>query len=99
MSGTLTAIPAGRFDSGFLMISRGGQLIESVDLRDALSRVSTGIPFTVSGLPAAIDAARYDVSARLWNSRDPAGTLTRVAATTQADLTSGSASSISIAVP
>lgn len=99
VSGTLTGSAAGRFDRGFLMVSRGGQLIEAVDLRNALSTVSTSIPFTVSGLPAAVDSARYDVAVRLWNSRDPAGTLTRAAATTQADLTTGSAASISIAVP
>lgn len=98
VSGTLTSA-TGRFDRGFLMISRGGQLIEAVDLRNALSGVNTSIPFTVPGLPAAVDAARYDVSARLWNSRNPAGTLTRAAATTQADLTTGSASSINIVVP
>ena len=98
VNGTLD-VAAARFDRGFLMISRGGQLIEAVDLRNALSSLSARIPFTVSGLPAAVDAARYDVSTRLWNSRDPAGTLTRAAASTQADLTTGSASSISIAVP
>ena len=99
ISGTLTLSTAGRFDRGFLMISRGGQLIEAADLRTELSSVSTTVPYTVAGVPAGVDAARYDVSVRLWNSRDAAATVTRVAASAQADLTTGSAASIDIAVP
>ncbi len=98
LNGTLDLGSAGRFDRGFVLVSRGGQLIETVDLTAALAGLSASPGFTVPVLPAGATGTRYDVSVRLWNSLDPAGSVARASASAPVDTSRGT-QSISITVP
>ncbi|MFO1465631.1 MAG: DUF4382 domain-containing protein [Steroidobacteraceae bacterium] len=97
LDGTLDLGSAGRFDRGFVLVSRGGQLVEAVDLTAALAGLSASPRFTVPVLPAGVTGTRYDVSVRLWNSLDPAGSLARASASAPVDASRG-AQSITISV-
>ena len=95
LSGSVNFSQAGRFDQGFLLISRGGQLVDALDLSASLAGLKTSIAFSDSALPGGV-GVRYDVAVRMWNSRDPAGTIARAAAAAPADL---SAQGVTIFVP
>jgi hypothetical protein len=86
VEGTLTLdlqVPFGRFDAGFVTVSAGGRLMEVVAV-DALLRRGGGT-FNLQGLPAGnalapIAGVSYQVALRAWDSSNPSGTITRVAA-------------------
>jgi hypothetical protein len=99
VSGTMTFARPGRFDRGFVMISRGGMLIDAADLSASLSGLGAQASFSLGALPAGLPGGRYEVSVRLWNSRDPRGTLTRVAAASTLNAAAGGAQSVGITVP
>jgi hypothetical protein len=99
VNGTLNLANPGRFDRGFVMISRGGMLIDAADLSASLSGLGATASFSLGSLPAGGADSRYDVAVRLWNARDPAGTLTRAAASSTLDAAGGGVQSISIPVP
>jgi len=94
-SGTILLGRAGRFDSLQLIVSRYGQIVDSVDLGATIAGRSA-VQFQVTDLPAGTADALYDVSIRAWNSRDPAGTLVRAAFAAQADLRLGDAGGLSL---
>lgn len=99
VNGNLDFTAAGRFDRGFVLISRGGQLIESADITASLSGFGSSASFSLAAIPAGVPGARYDVAVRLWNSRNPAGSLTRTAAIAPLDASAGGVQSLSITVP
>jgi hypothetical protein len=86
-SGTLTVtvqVPVGRFDSGFVAIGAGNRLVETANVGPLLQK--GGGSFTMTRIPsgsgfAPATGVPYQASLRAWNSRDAAGTITRVAAT------------------
>ncbi|MGA3156905.1 MAG: DUF4382 domain-containing protein [Steroidobacteraceae bacterium] len=98
LTGTVTFTTAGEYDSGFVVISHNGQVIDAVDLTTLASGSPTSVSFT-DLLPSENADATYDVTVRTWNSADPTTTLVRTAATTQVDLRASTAQSLSIAVP
>jgi hypothetical protein len=98
LTGTVTFSTAGAYDSGFVLISHNGQVIDAVDLTTLASGSPTSVSFT-DQLPSENANATYDVTVRTWSSADPTTTLVRTAATSQVDLRSSTAQSISIAVP
>ncbi|MBS0613775.1 MAG: DUF4382 domain-containing protein [Proteobacteria bacterium] len=97
-NGTINLGGAGRFDRGFVLISSGGELIDAVNLQASLSGASASANFTLSGLPGG-NGAPYEVTTRLWNSKDPAGTLVRTAAASTLNPAIGGTQSVSITVP
>jgi len=98
LTGTVTFSTAGAYDSGFVLISHNGQVIDAVDLTTLATGSPTSVSFT-DQLPSENANATYDVTVRTWSSADPTTTLVRTAATSQVDLRSSTAQSISIAVP
>jgi len=98
LSGTVTFTTAGEYDSGFVVVSHNGQVIDAVDLTALASGSPTSVSFT-DELPSENPDATYDVTVRTWSSADPTTTLVRTAATSQVDLRSSTAQSLSIAVP
>ena len=75
-------VPSGRYDSGFLAVQAAHGLVETVRV-DALLRLGGG-SLIIDGLPAGSELApltgvSYQVSLRAWNSRNAAGTITRIA--------------------
>jgi hypothetical protein len=101
VSGTVTLSTPGTYDSGFLLLTHGGQLVDVVNLGDALAATgSTGTAaFDFSSVPSGIGAARYELSARLWNSTDPSGTLRRIDSGASVDLRGGNAATVNFTVP
>lgn len=87
ISGTLAVnvlVPVDRFDAGFIAVSAGHRLMETVSIGALLQR--GGGTVNVAGLPAGsalapVTGVPYRVALRAWNSRNPSGTLTTVAAT------------------
>lgn len=98
VNGTIKLGGAGRFDRGFVLISSGGELVDAVNLQASLSGASATANFALSGLPGG-SGAPYEVTTRLWNSRDPAGTLVRTAAASTLNPAIGGTQSVSITVP
>jgi len=98
VNGTINLGAAGRFDRGFVLISSGGELVDAVNLQASLSGASATANFTLSGLPGG-SGAPYEVTTRLWNSKNPAGTLVRTAASSTLDPVAGGVQSVSITVP
>jgi hypothetical protein len=82
-------VPSGRYDSGFLTVQAAHGLVETARV-DALLRLGGG-SLIIDGLPAGSELAppagvSYQVSLRAWNSRNAAGTITRIAAPASATL-------------
>jgi len=95
VSGTVFIATAGRYDSVQMIVSRGGQIVDTRDLGSSLGQ-STAIAFTIANLPARTADAVYDLSIRAWNSRDPANTLVRVALAAPLDLRQNSVTGLSL---
>jgi hypothetical protein len=93
--GTIFFGTARRFDSLQLIVSRGGQIVDTLDLGSSIG-ANSAINFTIAGVPALTADAVYDLSVRAWNSAQPGGTLVRVAFTSQVDLRQGSVSNLSL---
>jgi hypothetical protein len=95
ISGTIFFGTARRYDSLQVIVSRGGQIVDTLDLGSSIG-ANSAINFTVAGVPALTADAVYDLSVRAWNSTNPADTLVRAAFTAQIDLRQGSASNLSL---
>jgi hypothetical protein len=87
-----------RYDRGDLIVSHDGAIVATAVLDPTLGR-NAATSLTVSNLPTTLNSALYYVSVRVWNSRDPAGTLSRVTYPTALDLRTGSVASYSIQIP
>lgn len=97
---------AGAFNTGTLVISHGGVVIQAVDLTAAFAAAGSSGTFQVyvPGLPSGTASspylpAQYDVLARVWNSARPASTLTFAALSRQLDLSSIVPTGAVIALP
>ena len=99
LSGSLNFSRAQRFDNGFLVVSHSGRVIDVRDLSTVLPGASSSLNFSDTGLPLPAFNPSLDVSVRLWNSSDPAGTLTRAALTAPVDVSSGGAGGLILTVP
>ncbi len=103
---TLSQATAGRYDTGLLVVSRGGVIVDTVDLTAAFAAAGPGGRFTVGviGLPVGTPsapylAAQYDIVARVWSSRAPATTLTFASLSTTLDLSSQVPTGVVLALP
>jgi hypothetical protein len=95
ISGTITFSSADQYDALYLTVSRGGQIVETVNLAGSLPG-NASIDFTVDNLPAAVPSAVYEVAVRAWNSADAAGTLVRALFMPAADLRQGDVTGLSL---
>jgi Domain of unknown function (DUF4382) len=82
ISGQIGQSVAGKFDSGYFVVTRGGQIVNTVDIGSALqANAGAGGPFSVGNLPAGSATMPYGNDGngpgiyyaylRVWNSADP----------------------------
>ncbi len=95
ISGTIDFSAPDQFDSLQLVVSRGGQIVEAVDLGAALPGAAS-IDFSVTNVPAGVPSAVYEVSVRAWNSTNAADSLVRALFIPEADLRQGDVSGLSL---
>jgi hypothetical protein len=95
ISGSIQLSAAGQYDSLYLIVSRGGQIVDTVDLTASITGSAT-VNFSVANVPAGTANSVYELSVRAWRSGNPSATLHRAAFTTRADLRLGSASGLSL---
>jgi len=98
----VTQSSGGAYNRGQLIISRDGTIIATSAIDAALVTPGGG-SVTVSGLPGGSASAVYpsgifDVTARVWNAQDPAGTLQLRYFPAAVDVRNGSVGGISIAI-
>jgi hypothetical protein len=99
LSGTITVGSPGRYDTGVLLVSQGGQLVASLDISAALVGGARSITFSDPAVPAGLPLAVYDVSVRAWKSTNSAATLARVGLANQTDMRSSNAANVTIPLP
>jgi hypothetical protein len=97
---TAVAAPS-KYNKGELVVSQNGAIVAVTPLDSVLDESSGSV--TVARVPAGtasetLSSAIYDLSAWVWNSTNPSGTLQRQSGATSVDLTSGSASGASITI-
>lgn len=97
----ITQSSAGSYDKGQLIVSRDGVIIATAALDAALATSSGTV--TVNNLPGGSASSSYatgvyDVSARVWNSQDPAGTLQHKYFSAAVDVRNGSQTGVSLAI-
>jgi hypothetical protein len=91
IAGTISFLTPGQFDSLYVLISRGGQLVDAVNLSSSLGD-NASINFRASNIPGDTADSVYDVAIRAWNSSNAASSLVRAAFANQADLRHSDAS-------
>jgi hypothetical protein len=97
---TAVAAPA-KYNKGELIVSQNGAIVAVTPLDSVLAESSGSV--TVQRVPAGtasetLSSGVYDLSAWVWNSSNPSGTLHRQSGATSVDLTGGSASGASISI-
>ncbi len=95
ISGTILFSAAGQYDSLYLVVSRGGQIVDTMDLTASITGSAT-VNFSVADVPAGTANSVYDLSVRAWRSGNPSSTLARAAFATRADLRLGNANGLSL---
>ena len=99
---SVAATTPGKYDHGELIVSHDGGIVQTVTI-DALLAQNGRATLLIPDIPgggggSSFDNAVYYVSARAWNSRDPAGTLQRESYSTPVDLRAGSVTGLSVNV-
>lgn len=100
VTGTVT-FASSAYNAGVIMLTHGGQLIDMVDISSAITGIGAGgqANFTFNNVAGNTAADRYEVSARVWNSGNPANTVARIAGNNAVDARSGDVSGLTITVP
>jgi hypothetical protein len=105
IGGNLTQTTAGKFDSGYLIVSHDGYIVTTLSLSGVLAmNGGTGGAYTIGNLPGgsadqSFSAGLYYLHGFLWNSQDPLLSFRRIEDTSVVDLRTGSASNVDITVP
>ena len=99
---TIMQSSAGSYDQGQLIVSRDSTIIATTSLNAALAATSGG-SVTINGLPGGSSSSTlatglYDVSIRVWNSQDPAGTLQHQYFSAAVDVRNGNASGTQLTI-
>ncbi|MGH8218610.1 MAG: DUF4382 domain-containing protein [Steroidobacteraceae bacterium] len=102
ISGTVTVAAPGKYDRGELLLTQNGALVAVAPL-DAYLGTAQSAAALFSSVPgdgggSASNTNQYGAEAWVWNSSDPAGTLSRQPASSVIDLSSGNASGVTIAI-
>lgn len=95
LSGTINLSAAGKYDTMYVLISRGGQLVDAVNVSASIGS-NTTVNFSVANIPGGTVNSVYDVAVRAWNSSDAANTVARVALSNEVDLRGGDATGLSL---
>ena len=97
-----TAVAApGKFTNGDLILSQNGAIVAVAPLGVILNQSSGSVTFThVPGgtSSTSLSTGIYDLSAWVWNSSNPSGTLTRVSSPTGVNLSSGTSTGATITI-
>jgi Domain of unknown function (DUF4382) len=91
----VTLASAANFDQGQLLVSHEGTLVASVPLDTVLSKRGGTVAATV---PAGTPSSFYYLSVRVWNSSNPANTLSRQSFPTMLDLRSSSSATLPVTI-
>jgi hypothetical protein len=91
----VTPASAGKYDQGQLIVAHEGTVVGTTALNGVLAQGGGNVSAIV---PAGTPAALYYVSVRVWNSRNPSGTLQRQWYPTALDLRSGTSGSIQLTI-
>jgi hypothetical protein len=91
----VTLASAANFDQGQLLVSHEGMLVASVPLDTVLSKGGGTVAVTV---PAGTPSSNYYLSVRVWNSSNPANTLSRQSFPTVLDLRSSSSATLPVTI-
>ena len=91
----VTPANATQYDHGQLLVSHEGTLVASVPLDTVLTH---GGGTVTASVPAGTSASYYYLSVRVWNSRNPAGTLSRQSFPTVLDLRSSSSATLPVTI-
>jgi hypothetical protein len=105
IGGNLTQTTAGKFDSGYLIVSHDGYIVTTIPLAGVLSQNGgAGGAYTIGNVPGGSSgqtfaAGLYYLHGFLWNRQDPLLSLRRIEDTAVVDLRTGSATNVDITVP
>ena len=95
VAAAVTPANAAQYDQGQLLVSHEGTLVASVPLDTVLTQ---GGGTVTAPVPAGTPSSYYYLSVRVWNSRNPAGTLSRQSFPTVLDLRSGSSATLPVTI-
>jgi Domain of unknown function (DUF4382) len=99
LSGTVTVGSPGRYDTGVVLVSQGGQLVDSLNISTALAAGARSLTFSDPSIPAGLPLAVYDVSVRAWKSNSTSATLARIGLANQVDMRQSNAATVTIPLP
>ena len=98
---TVNVASPGRYDRGALIITRDGAIVTATSLDTALEQNQPSVNLSLADVPggsatASFAAGVYYAEVWVWSSSDPTGTLSRQPYSAAIDLSTGSASGITI---
>ena len=101
ISGTITASTAGKYDSGYLIVSHDGYIVTTLPLGPVLGAGGTGGSYAIPNIPGGSSTQSfapglYYLHAFVWNSAHPFLTLRRIENTVVVDLRNGSATNVDL---
>ncbi len=109
ISGRIGQSTAGKFDSGYVVVTRGGQIVNTADIGGALqANGGAGGAYSIGSLPAGSAAMPYGMNGngpgiyfaylRVWNSADPAA-VTIVPVNGSANLNTTTTAELNVTTP
>lgn len=104
IGGSLTQGTAGRYDSGYLIVSHDGYIVTTLPLAAVLAQNGgAGGAYSLDNIPGgsatqSFAPGLYYLHALVWNSAHPLLTLQRVEGTAVVDLSTGSATNVNLSV-
>jgi hypothetical protein len=101
ISGTITVNSAGKYDSGYLIVTHDGYIVTTLPLGPVLGAGGSGGAYAIPNIPGGSSTQSfapglYYLHAFAWNSAHPLLTLKRVENTVAVDLRSGSATNVDL---
>lgn len=102
---TITATTAvtspGKYNQGVLIASNDGAIVALTPLSSILGTGAGSV--TITAVPAGsssqtLSSGVYDITAWVWNSTNPSGTLSRQSSATSVDLSAGNSASVSVTI-
>jgi hypothetical protein len=101
ISGRISVSGAGKYDSGYLVVSHDGYIVTTLPLGPVLGAAGTGGSYSIVNLPGGSSAQSfapglYFLHAFVWHSARPFLSLKRLEHTAVVDLRNGSASNVDL---
>jgi hypothetical protein len=101
ISGTITESTAGKYDSGYLIVSHDGYIVTTLPLGPVLGAGGSGGSYAIPNIPGGSSTQSfapglYYLHAFVWNSAHPFLTLRRIENTAVVDLRNGSATNVDL---